>query len=58
MGHIGLEFGGVIDPNDGEGVKLNADFTAASNIWSNPQILLKNANPQVKEDQNSGSKFH
>jgi len=48
MGHIGLEFGGIIDPQDGEDVYLSANFINSRDIWRNPQILLKNANPNVK----------
>lgn len=37
MGHIGLEFGGFIDPEDSQKVTLNADFSQVSSIWDNPQ---------------------
>lgn len=58
MGHIGVELGGVIDPSDGEGVQLHADFTEVAGIWSNPQVLLKNANPNVKMVENAKSNIH
>ena len=48
MGHIGIEFGGAIDKEDGEGVLLNANFSGSGSIWNNPQVLMKNNNPNVK----------
>lgn len=48
MGHIGLEFGGVIEKEDGENVILTSDFSDVQSIWNNPQKIMKNANPQVK----------
>jgi hypothetical protein len=54
MGHIGIEFAGAIDEEDGKDVIISANFTETSEIWSNPQKLKKNSNPQVKEIPNSG----
>jgi len=48
MGHIGIEFGGAIEKEDGEGVLLNANFSGSGSIWNNPQVLMKNNNPNVK----------
>lgn len=53
MGHIGLEFGGHIDEDDGKDVFISADFWSAASIWKNSQVLLKNANPNVIIDAKS-----
>jgi hypothetical protein len=53
MGHIGLEFGGLIDEDDGKDVSISADFSSVASVWKNSQILQKNANPNVKIDSKS-----
>lgn len=54
MGHIGLEFAGVIDPEDGKNVVISADFTNSADVWSNPSKIKRNSNPQIKEIQSFG----
>ena len=54
MGHIGLEFAGAIDEEDGKDVIISANFINSSEIWSNPQKLKRNSNPQMKEISKSG----
>jgi len=54
LGQIGLEFGGVLDKNDGDQVILSADYTSVQEVWNNPQRLLKNANPKIKHNTDSG----
>lgn len=56
MGHIGIEFGGNIDQEDGQGVIVKADFSKAASVWNNPQVLLKNANPNLKFDNDQPCK--
>lgn len=36
MGQIGLEFGGKIDQEEGQGVIVQTDFSNVTSIWNNP----------------------
>lgn len=54
MGHIGIEFAGAIDADDGKDVVISADFTDANNTWSNPSKIKRNSNPQIKEIDSFG----